>query len=171
MSDKFPQDFQEFNLIIKPHYMSLSRTRYKGQQKKFHIWQKYPNCTVCGVDEYSLIPFLSMADVMISDESSAIFEFTALDKPVILNRFLKLRWSYYLNPKKLLKRLDPNIEIYRKIGDNAKNYKEMVTMVKKNSKNPEKFKEIRAKYSKAICGEVDGKVSQKIVDFLESYEK
>jgi hypothetical protein len=84
-----------------------------------------------------------------------------------LNRFLKLRWSYYLNPKKLMKRLDPNIEIYRKIGDNAKDYQEMVKMVKENSQNPNKFKNIRAKYTKAICGKVDGKVSQRIVDFLE----
>ena len=166
MSDKFPTDFEEFNLIVKPHYMSLSRSRYKSQQRKFKIWESYKNCVVCGVDEYSLVPFLIIADIMISDESSAIFEFTALDKPVILNRFLKLRWSYYLNPWKLMKRLDQNIEIYRKIGDNAKNYKEMVKMVKGNSQNPNKLKDIRAKYTKAICGKVDGKVSQRIIEFL-----
>jgi len=167
MSDSFPDDFKEYNIIIKPHYLSLHRSRYKGQRKKFQKWASYSNCSVCDESEYSLVPFLNLADIMISDESSAIFEFTALDKPVILNRFLKLRWSYYLNPKKLIKRLDPDIEIYRTIGDNAKNYKEMVEMVKENLQNKNKYKEQRISFTKDICGQVDGQVSQRIVNLLQ----
>ena len=34
--------------------------------------------------------------LLISDESSVIFEFAALDKPVICNRFIHLRLSYRL---------------------------------------------------------------------------
>ena len=167
MSKTFPEDFKEFNIIVKPHYISLHRTRYKGQQKQFKRWEAYDNCTVCSADEYSLVPFLNICDIMISDESSAIFEFTALDKPVILNRFLKLRWSYYLSPKKLLARLDSGIDSYREIGDNANSYEEMVSMLKENIKHPEKYKKVREDYTKDICGEVDGKVSERIVKILE----
>lgn len=166
MSDEFPLDFKECNIIVKPHYLSLERKHYKNHQKKFKKWEIHDNCIVCSVDEYSLIPFLTICDIMISDESSAIFEFTALDKPVILNRFLKLRWSYYLNPNKLLKRLDSGIDMYRQIGDNAENYKQMVEMVRDNLKNPLKFSEIRKRYSKDICGEVDGRVSIRIIEVL-----
>ncbi len=166
MSDEFPLDFKEYNIIVKPHYLSLERKHYKNQQKKFKKWERYDNCIVCSVDEYSLIPFLTICDIMISDESSAIFEFTALDKPVVLNRFLKLRWSYYLNPKKLLKRLDSGIDMYRQIGDNAQNYQQMVELVKDNLKNPLKLSEIRKKYTKDICGEVDGNVSARIIEVL-----
>ena len=170
MSDSFPADFSEYNIIIKPHYLSLHRSRYKKQLKKFQKWSLYENCSVCDESEYSLVPFLNLADVMISDESSAIFEFTALDKPVILNRFLKLRWSYYLNPKKLLNRLDKDIEIYRTIGDNAKNYKEMLIMVKENLQNKDKYKKQRISFTKDICGDVDGKVSQRIVKLLANID-
>ena len=167
MSRTFPEDFKACNIIVKPHYLSLHRSRYKGQQALFKKWEAYENCTICDASEYSLVPFLNLCDVMISDESSAIFEFTALDKPVILNRFLKLRWSYYLNPKKLLKRLDAGIDSYRKIGDNAKSYEEMVEMVQENIKTPEKYHAIREEFTLEICGEVDGRASERIVDVIE----
>jgi len=167
MSKSFPEDFKECNIIVKPHYLSLHRKKYRKQQAQFKRWSTYENCSICDASEYNLVPFLALCDVMISDESSAIFEFTALDKPVILNRFLKLRWSYYLNPKKLLKRLDSNIDQYREIGDNAESYEQMVNMVYDNLKNREKYQTIRKKFTYDICGEVDGKVSQRIVKELE----
>jgi CDP-glycerol glycerophosphotransferase (TagB/SpsB family) len=167
MSDTFPEDFKEYNIIVKPHYLSLHRSRYKKQQEKFNIWKKYDNCEVCDASEYSLVPFLALCDVMISDESSAIFEFTALGKPVILNRFLKLRWSYYLNPNKLLKRMDAGIDSYRKIGDNAKTYDEMLYMTHDNMINKNKYKATREMFREEICGVVDGKVSQHIVNEIE----
>ena len=162
MSDNFPKDLSEYNIIVKPHYLSLHRSRYKKKQNKFKKWAKYDNCTICNEYEYSLIPFLKLADIMISDESSAIFKFTAFNKPVIINKFLKLRWTYYLNPKKLLKRLDKGIDKYRLIADNANNYKEMLNMIKDNINNPGKFENQRLKFSKDLCGTIDGKVSQRI---------
>ncbi len=167
MSKSFPEDFKECNIIVKPHYLSLHRKKYRKQQEQFERWATYKNCTICDAYEYNLVPFLAICDLMISDESSAIFEFTALDKPVILNRFLKLRWSYYLNPKKLLKRLDSNIDQYRKIGDNAESYLEMVSMVYDNLKNKDKYQTIRKEFTYDICGKVDGQVSQRIVKELE----
>ena len=171
MSDIFPEDFKDYNIIVKPHYLSFHRSRYKNQIKKFDKWNKYQNCVVVTPSEYSLVPFLSICDVMISDESSAIFEFTALNKPVILNKFLKLRWSYYLNPKKLLKRMDQGIDMYRSIGDNANNYNEMVKMVNDNINNKDKYEEIRIKYTKDICGVVDGKVSERIYELIKKVKE
>ncbi len=167
MSDSFPADFSECNIIVKPHYISLERTRYKNQQKKFAKWAKYTNCQIMPVSEYNLVPFLVISDVMISDESAAIFEFASLNKPVIINRFLKLRWTYYLNPKKLLKRMDKDIDGYRNIGENPKSYKEMVVAVKNELQNPSKFEQERVKKSVDICGNIDGKVSFRIVEVVK----
>lgn len=167
MSPSFPEDFKDCNIIIKAHYLSLHRKRYKKQQAMFKKWEKYENCSICEASEYSLVPFLNLCDIMISDESSAIFEFTALNKPVILNRFLKLRWSYHLFPHKLLKRLDANIHIYRKIGDNAQSYTEMCLMLRENIKNPHKYQKIRKEFSHDICGILDGKTSERILTLLE----
>jgi CDP-glycerol glycerophosphotransferase (TagB/SpsB family) len=167
MSDEFPTDFNDCNIIVKPHYISLERKRYKKQQKKFEKWSKYSNCKIMNVDEYNLVPFLILADVMISDESAAIFEFASLNKPVIINKFLKLRWSYYLNPKKLLKRMDKDIDQYRSIGENPKSYKEMVKVVKQELQDPKKYEQTRLNKAKDICGVIDGNVSKRILEIVK----
>lgn len=166
MSDSFPDDFKEYNIIVKPHYISLERKRYKNQQKKFKKWSQFSNCRIMGVEEYNLVPFLGLADVMISDESAAIFEFASLNKPVVINRFLKLRWSYYLNPKKLLKRMDKGIDEYRKIGFNPTTYKQMILDVKHELNDTKKFEIQRLKMAKEICGDVDAQVSKRIVEVV-----
>lgn len=166
MSDKFPQDFSDCNIIVKPHYISLERNRYKKQRKKFDKWSKYDNCVIMGLEEYSLIPFLTIADIMISDESAAIFEFASLNKPVIINKFLKLRLSYYLNPKKLLSRMDSGINEYRQIGENAKSYSDMLTAVRQELTNPTKYEQVRLSKATDICGTIDGKVSARIMDII-----
>ncbi len=167
MSTTFPDDFKECNVIVKAHYLTFERSRYKKQVKLFNKWASYDNCTICSVDEYNLVPFLILADIMISDESAAVFEFTALNKPVILNKFLKLRWSYILNPRKLLNRLDQGMDKYRLIGDNASSYKEMVDMTKENLQNPMKYEDARKKMNDDICGVVDGNVSQRIYKIMQ----
>ena len=56
---------------------------------------------------------------------------------------------------------------YRLIGDNARNYKEMVEMVYDNIENPEKYEKARLEMSDDICGVVDGNVSQRIYKVAE----
>lgn len=166
MAKNFPENFSNYNVIIKPHYLSLERKAYKKQRKLFQQWANFSNCYLATVDDYNLTDFIGLCDVMISDESSAIFEAVALDKPVIVNRFLKLRWSYYLNPKKLYKRLDPGIESYRQVGYNPDNYITMCEHVEEALSSPLLHKVKRKQVTKQICGLVDGKVSQRIFELL-----
>ena len=167
MSDSFPKDFGEYNILIKAHYLTYERNQYKNQRKKLSYWNSFENCTVVDVNEYNLVPFFAISDVMISDESSAMFEFASLNKPVISNRYFKLRFSYYLMPWKLKKRIDPKKDQYRRILDNADSYEETLTMTKEALINPSKLEGLRIKFSKEICGTIDGKVSSRIVDILE----
>ncbi len=166
MQDDFPNEFKECNIIIKPHYLTYERKKYKNQLKKFKQWEKYENCTILPLSEYNLVPFLTISDIMISDESSAMFEFAALNKPVISNRYFKLRWSYYLMPWKLTKRIDQSKEFYRTILDNAYNYEETILYTKEAIHNPQKLEQKRVEFSKDLCGNIDGKVSQRIYNTL-----
>ncbi|MEA1879408.1 MAG: CDP-glycerol glycerophosphotransferase family protein [Campylobacterota bacterium] len=167
MSDTFPHDFKECNILVKPHYLTWERKRYATQRKKLQKWKQYDNCHIFDASEYNLIPFLIISDVMISDESSAIFEFASLNKPVIINKFLKLRWSYYLNPKKLFKRMDTNMNRYRVVGENPESYKEMLKVTKKTLEDSSDFEQARLTLAQDICGTIDGKVSERIVDVIK----
>ena len=171
MSKSFPLDFKDCNIIVKPHYLSLNRKKYKSQVDMFHKWDKSSNVYICNQKDYDLIPFLAISDILISDESSAVFEFAALNKPVILNRFIKLRLSYMLFPRKLFKRLDQGMDIYRNIGPNPKSYKQMRLDINEELKNSSKYEKIRVEYNKKIVGIVDGDVSKRAVDILLAKSK
>ncbi len=164
MADNFPEQFSECNIIIKPHYLTYERKKYKNQLKKFEEWETYDNCHILPLDEYNIVPFLAISDIMISDESSAMFEFAALNKPVISNQYFKLRWSYYLMPWKLTKRIDKTKEFYRTILDNAYSYEETLKYTQEAIDNPEKLQSKRLEFSKDLCGKIDGNVSQRIYD-------
>ncbi len=167
MSDTFPDDFKEYNIIIKAHYLTFHRKRYKKQVEKLKKWEKYSNCVVMPLSEYSLVPFLSVCDVMIGDEGSALFEFASLNKPVISNRYVKLRWSYYLFPWKFKKRMDESKDFYRQILHSAYSYEETKTKTLECLKKPNELEELRVKFSSQICGKIDGKVSQRMIEVLQ----
>lgn len=167
MADNFPQEFKEYNILVKPHYLTYERKKYKNHLKKFKKWEAYTNCTILPLSEYNLVPFLSISDVMISDESSAMFEFASLNKPVISNQYFKLRWSYYLMPWKLTKRIDKSKKKYRTILDIANTYEETLKYTQEALQNPLKLESKRLKFSQDIVGLMDGQVSNRIYQLVK----
>ncbi len=166
MGDNFPSEFNNCNIIVKPHYLTYERDKYRKQLKKFTKWKQYDNCQIMPLSEYNLVPFLAISDVMISDESSAMFEFASLNKPVISNQYFKLRWSYYLMPWKLTKRIDQSKAKYRNILQSANNYIETLIYTKEALSNPDKLESKRLEFANDICGEIDGKVSERIYEVI-----
>jgi CDP-glycerol glycerophosphotransferase (TagB/SpsB family) len=166
MADDFPNEFKECNIWVKPHYLTYERKKYKNHLKKFEKWAKYDNCTILPLSEYNLVPFLAISDIMISDESSAMFEFASLNRPVISNQYFKLRWSYYLMPWKLTKRIDQSKEKYRTILDTANSYEETLRLTKEALDNPAKLEAKRLEFAKDIVGVIDGRVSQRIYEVV-----
>jgi CDP-glycerol glycerophosphotransferase (TagB/SpsB family) len=164
MAEDFPNEFKEYNILVKPHYLTYERKKYRNHLKRFKEWEQYPNCTILPLSEYNLVPFLAISDVMISDESSAMFEFASLNKPVISNQYFKLRWSYYLMPWKLSKRIDQSKAKYRTILDVSNSYNETIEYTKEALRNPSKLESKRLEFAKDICGTIDGKVSERIYE-------
>ena len=103
---------------------------------------------------------------MISDMSSAVFEFSGVGKPAIVNMFLRYRLLHRIFPHKITKRLDTTNFFLWEVGDTPRNYAEMLQNAKENLTNPDKNKEKREKLSRNVVGIVDGKVSERIVDKL-----
>ncbi len=172
--DRFPEDFptyfKNYNIIIKPHFFSYIKRRYRHHIRLFNIWKEYSNVYVAGVEEFNLVPFMSMADIMISDESSAIFEFAALNKPVIINRNVQFRLSYRLFKSKIRKRMDSNMDIFKNVAVPVHTFNELRPAVDYEIAHPENKEEERKQICKQIVGTVDGKVSERIADIMESVQ-
>jgi len=170
MPNNFPNDFKDYNLIIKPHFFSFTNKTYKHQIKKFNKWAKFKNVYFAGVEEFNLVPFLAVADLMITDESSAIFEFAALDKPVICNRNVRYRLTYRIFKSKIRKRMEASLDVFRLIATNIYSYKELLEKTHIEIANPSLNHQNRVEMTEQVVGMVDGNVSVRIVDILQKYE-
>jgi len=165
----WPEQFKQYNILIKPHYFSLSKEKYKKQRELLQRWQQYPNVYLAKVDDYSLVPFLASADVMISDASSALFEFAALNKPVIWCDFLKLRWSYRgIFAYRFKKRMDADYGEYAEIAVHAPTYKHLKKLVEQQLSSPTMLEEVRLRCAEKLAGKLDGKASARIISYLQN---
>jgi hypothetical protein len=82
IGDRIFAETEGYNLIIKLHHYSW-RGRY-APHRHHRIYEKaagsYPHARLIPPEEHNILPFLHVADTMISEASSTIFEFLALGK-------------------------------------------------------------------------------------------
>lgn len=75
-----------YNLVIKLHQYSW-RGKY-APHWHHRLYQRavkaFPNAVLLSVDEYNIVPYLYAADTLISEASSTVFDFLALDKTGII---------------------------------------------------------------------------------------
>jgi CDP-glycerol glycerophosphotransferase len=163
----FPKDFQQYNIILKPHFFSMTKSRYKKQKRRIETWSEYDNVYLANIEEFNLIPFMLVADIMLSDASSAIFEFAALDKPVIWCNFYGLRWGYRgLFRFRLKQRMDQDISFFEKITYKTNHYREVKQAVENQLNDPNSNQQQRKLVTSELAGKTDGKCSARICDYL-----
>jgi hypothetical protein len=163
----FPELFKEYNLIIKPHFFSLIKSRYKSQRKKLTPWNRYENVYVCDMNDVSILPFMQLASLMISDASSTLFEFTALNKPAIWCDFYKLRWSYRgIFKFRFNDRLDDDLKYFGKVAERVTNVNELVQQVDLHINTPRLKEADRLEMSEYLIGRIDGNCSERIAKFI-----
>ena len=66
--------------------------------------RNYDHIHLIPPEDYNIIPFYKVADVLLTEASSTIYEMLACGKPVIVNRFFKLKLSHRLFRHRLYKR-------------------------------------------------------------------
>lgn len=138
-------------LIIKLH--PSTKPEYKEMYRALPSRDK----RVIFADELDITPFLALCDVMISDVSSAMMEFAALDKPVIL--FNNPGWASYQNYN------PADIEFqWRDIGMQVASLEEMREAVSLCLQNPGLHADKRKKYTDLLfANKRDGNAAQRIV--------
>ncbi|WP_177247024.1 CDP-glycerol glycerophosphotransferase family protein [Marinospirillum alkaliphilum] len=167
MPRDWPALLPDCNIIIKPHLNSYLHPNYKAQRKCFQAWSKHNNTYLAPPEELSLLPYMATADLLISEASSALFEFAALNKPVVWLDFLKLRWSYR-GPLRFRfeKRMDQTITPYQTLAAHVEKPSQLVKILKAELSNPERLSSERNRTTEELIGTLDGKVSERIVNYL-----
>ena len=110
---------------------------------------------------------MKSADLMISDASSAIIEFAALNKPVLWCTFLQLRWNYRgIFSYRFKARMDKDYDDYGQIAESANSYNEMIVKAKNLLDSNFTSSDNAKKYLEKLAGILDGNASKRIVTFL-----
>ncbi len=109
-------------------------------------------------DEQDIAPLLALCDLMISDVSSAMMEFAALDKPLVL--FNNPNWKTYQNYN------PDDIEFkWRDIGCQTKDIYEITQAVAENLAQPDRYAEKRKEYTDQLfANKYDGRAAERIVE-------
>lgn len=168
--DNWPLQFNGYNVLIKPHTFTYMRSQYKKQRQKLSKWAKFDNVYVASEKDLSLLPFMKDADILLSEASSTLFEFSALDKPVIVCDFFKLKWSYRGPFRyRFEKRFGQDNVLYKDIGQHINSYKDLSAAIELQLSKPETYKDNRKQYTIDHVGPTDGLSSQRIVDYISQY--
>ncbi len=166
--DDWPKDFANYNILIKPHTFTYTVEQYKKQRKKLKKWTAFNNVHLAAPEEISLLPYMKTADILLSEASSTLFEFAALNKPVIVCDFFKLKWSYRGPFKyRFKRRFGTDNVLYKDIGLHVKAYKDLLSAIPQQLTSLDQYADNRAMYTKEHVGLCDGKVSERIVSYIE----
>ena len=150
----------DVTLVIKPHPETFIR-----QPKWIETWAKAAreNDRVVLVEDPDahMLPYLQAADVLLSDVSSAVFDFLAVDRPILLLR----------NPEHTADKegYDPQgIEWrWREVGREIGRIDDLARAVDLALKTPDAGTELRARYRNALFGEtMDGATAERFVDLI-----
>ncbi len=167
MPADWPSLFPRHRVVIKPHHFSLTGKGYAGQRRLLARWSRAPNVTVAGPLDHSLVPFMAEAGILLSEASSAFFEFAALDRPLVWLDFLKLRLSYRGPFRyRLLRRMDQEILRYADIAAHCPAPRDLPAVVEAELADPARLSPIRRRYTEELIGPTDGRASERVADYL-----
>ena len=114
----------QVNVIIKLHHFSWYKKRYRYQSKAAATLSRIDGIALVPAENYDILPYYQAADALISDISSALFEYLALDRPILQTGFTYLRWRHRLFPWRFRRRMDlqraAQIDFTRKVSHPSK---------------------------------------------------
>lgn len=74
MPEDWPEAFPDCDILLKPHFFSMTMPAYRRQRARLEAWAaRYDHVSLAGAADYSLLPYMARADLLISEASSALF--------------------------------------------------------------------------------------------------
>jgi len=167
MADDFPAHFADFNVLVKAHSLSFFGGKKKSHRRLMELWSRAPNVHVAPFEQYDPLPYMTAADLLISDESSLPFEYAVLDRPIVWCDFLWVHWTRR-GPLayRLKRRLDASVDPYRDLAAHAPRYRDLRRVVEAELARPERLHESRRRAVAALVGPGDGRACERIADYL-----
>lgn len=170
----FGESTSDYNVILKPHLWtffldSFSEFNLKRQRKfVYNLSEKFEHIHLIEPIDYNIVPYYKIADLLLTEASSTIYEMIALNKPIIVNRFFKLKLSHRLFQYRLFRRR-LNKEMSDAISDFCFELFEpnnLSNVIHEAFEKNDQFQSIREKYQHDMLYKLDGKASERVRDAI-----
>ena len=159
-----------FNVIIKLHGFSWEQKRYLYQSEFCEkLSRENANIFLVPNNRFDIVPFYKIADILVTDISSTMFEYLPLNKPIILAQCYSLRLKHRIMPHRFWKRLDlkrsEDVDFAYKIS----RPEDLFSRVYFALDNKEEMHVKREKAAKHYLYKNDGKASDRLLKALDNY--
>jgi CDP-glycerol glycerophosphotransferase (TagB/SpsB family) len=151
----------DLTVIIKPHPDLCDKSNYI-----FHTWrtlaQREPHVYLISRPSANIMPYLRVADLLISDASSVMYAFLALDRPVILVTNPDSRHDPSYDPDGIEWR-------WRDFGEEITDVKQLPAAVARALDEPQRHARQRAYYRAQLFGDLtDGRAADRIAAHISA---
>jgi CDP-glycerol glycerophosphotransferase (TagB/SpsB family) len=148
MINHLPALAVDYNVLVKLHDSSYEKWAEKIKEI----------ADIRFIDDPDIVPYYSLADILISDYSSVIFEFSTLDRPIILIDREQTRYS-------------PNSigYLWRDIGLRVRNGDELNLAIRRSLAQPEEFSPQRKKYAQYLFKYTDGRSAERAAAAIREF--
>ena len=162
----------ETNLIVKLHNFSWHQKKYLYQSESImELSKNFDNIFLVPPEEFNIIPYYRISDLLVSDISSTIFEYLYLNRPIIMADCFKLRTKHKIFNKRFLKKIDiermENIDFTLRLS----NPEDLPSLVYHGLEYPLDLENERLNAQIEYLYRVDGEASVRLVDAIENIEK
>ena len=165
---------QNYNVILKPHMWTYFLDKFgeynlvPQRNLAYDLAEKFSHIKLLGPEVYNITPYYKISDILLTEASSTIYEMIALEKPVIVNRFYRLKLShklfrYRLFQKRLSKEMNKDITDFCFEMNRARDLPKVLdTALNENHKRLNIVRE----YQKKMLYKLDGKASERVRDTI-----
>ena len=171
ISTQLPLLSQYYNVIIKLHGFSWEQKRYKYQSMLFTKMEKEnQNIYLVPNEQFDIIPFYRIADLLVSDISSTMFEYLSLNRPIVQAECYSLRLKHRIFSYRFWKRLDvkrwEDVDFVYKIS----NPEDLFSRIYYALDNVEEMHTLRENASQYYLYKNDGGASRRLITALKDYK-
>ena len=161
-----PDLAESVNVIVKLHGFSWSQRRYRHQSEAAQQVAKEGVCLMPRED-YNIVPLYAAADLLISDISSTLFEYLALNRPILQTTFTTPRLKHRIFKSRLRRRLDLGRSAEIDFTHRLDRPEDVSAVFRKILGERDKMSPQRQAAAERFLYRTDGRASARLVDAIE----
>ena len=160
---------REWQIVIKPHQFTITNSFSRYQLAMLRdLTRSCPNVTLLPLESYNILPAFDWADVLVSDVSSTIIEFTALDRPIVACDQVHLRLHHrWRGDRYFRRRLDTELLSKINFAHHASTADLVAGTIRYALGHPDELSSKRLSGRDLLVGPSDGQASQRIKAIIE----